>query len=109
MANTILRAGTYGAGREVLRKALSEHLPFKTSGALRGEEWTQDMVTVFDLGWLNAEESNTFMIDHIAGITYVVYSYETPIAWVRADGHVHYVEQRFSPTTSKHQGMLYMM
>jgi hypothetical protein len=46
-------------------------------------------------------------------MTYVVYSYATPIAWVTrsADGsaHVHRVEQRFSRTTSKHQGMLYMM
>lgn len=35
-------------------------------------------------------------------VDYVVYSYGTPIAWHTIDGW-YVVEQKFSPTTSKHQ------
>lgn len=41
---------------------------------------------------------------------YVVYSYATPIAWVTIHGNaesVYRVSQKFSVTTSKHQGRLY--
>ena len=107
--NTVLRASTYGNGRAILDRALSERLPFRTSGALHGEKWDRSMVERRDLGALNTEEANAFMIDFLAGITYVVWSYQTPIAWVKSDGSVHKVSQRFSVTTSKHQGLLYML
>lgn len=109
MSKTILRASTYGKGASVLHKALSEHLPFSTSGALRGDVWAQDMVTRYELGSLNTEEANRFMVDHLAGIAYVVWSYRTPIAWVLTDGTIYRVGQRFSPTTSKHQGKMYLL
>lgn len=105
----MLRAATYGNGRATLDKALSEHLPFRTSGSLRGEKWDRSMVERRDLGALNTEEGNRFMVDFLAGIAYVVWSYETPIAWVRQDGVVYRVAQRFSVTTSKHQGMMYRL
>jgi len=40
---------------------------------------------------------------------YVVFSYSTPIAWWTERHGWHKVEQKFSPTTSKHQGRLYLV
>lgn len=40
--------------------------------------------------------------EDVNGLTYAVYSYGTPIYWV-SNGHTYQVEQKFSPTTSKHQ------
>jgi len=41
-------------------------------------------------------------------IDFVVKSYATPIAW-RARGRVYKVKQKFSSTTSHHQGKLYLL
>jgi hypothetical protein len=106
----MLKAAMYGKGRENLHKALSERLDFTTGGSLKGERWDASFTTVElkDLGRLNSEESNRFFVDFLSvGITYVVWSYDTPIAWVRGDGTVYRVEQRFTVTTSKHQGAIY--
>jgi hypothetical protein len=103
----MIHASTYGKGRTLLHKALTEHLPFKTSGALRGDIHPLPH-SVPPLGELDREEADAFRLDaESVGITYVVWSYVTPIAWVRKDGTVYRVQQRFSRTTSKHQGMLY--
>ena len=37
------------------------------------------------------------------GIAYVVYSYATPIMWETKSGKVVQVQQKFSPTTTRHQ------
>ena len=108
------RAATHGAGRDVLNKALTEHKAFQTSGALRGEEWERDTVSLWDLGELPRGENgidwtSAFMMDHLAGIAYVVWSYQTPIAWVRKDGKITRPNVRYSRTTSKHQGTLYLL
>lgn len=42
-------------------------------------------------------------------VVYTVVSYETPIAWVRRDGSVHRVNQKWTPTTSKHQSLLSLL
>jgi|SRR6478735_11167946 len=104
-----VRAAIHGKGREALVKALTEHEPFTTSGALKGERWERDSVTNWDLGRLTDHPAwaNAFMIDHLAGINYVVWSYGTPIAWVRKDGAVVKPDVTYSVTTSKHQGFLY--
>ena len=52
-------------------------------------------------GRLNAEESAK-LINDAQSIEYVVFSYDTPIAWHTAEGW-YIVEQKFSVTTSKHQ------
>jgi hypothetical protein len=39
-------------------------------------------------------------------IAYTVYSYRTPIAWECADGSVWVPPVTYSPTTSRHQGLL---
>jgi len=38
--------------------------------------------------------------------SYVIYSYATPLAWLRSDGSWAYVDHRYSVTTSKHQSHL---
>lgn len=104
----MIQAATHGKGRDNLRKALSEHLPFKTSGALRGEQVNGIVYAASVKGQLNDAEDRQFFID-AHDIVYVVYSYDTPIAWVKRDGTVHIVDQKFSVTTSKHQGNLYLL
>lgn len=61
-----------------------------------------------DAGWLEGADLASFEVDATA-IRYVVYSYYTPIAWQTLSGRWHIVRQRFTPTTSKHQGRLYML
>lgn len=39
-----------------------------------------------------------------SAVSYVIYSYETPIAWRTQDGAWHVPDTRYSVTTSKHQG-----
>lgn len=59
-------------------------------------------------GRLQGADLEAFNRDN-GSITYVVWSYATPIAWVTDDSRVHKVAQRFSVTTSKHQGKLYLL
>lgn len=103
----MIQAATHGKGRANLTKALSERLDFKTSGSLKGERTNR---IVHSTGYLNAEERQTLK-DHESGdgVVYVVTSYSTPIAWVTSTGHVHRVAQKFSVTTSKHQGFLHYL
>ena len=101
-----MRVGIRGAGLAKLRSALQECTPFTTSGALRGDAWGRNTVSRWDLGELNTTESNRFMLDHLTGIAFVVWSYETPIAWVLDNGAVYHVSQRFSVTTSRHQSLI---
>jgi hypothetical protein len=56
-------------------------------------------------GRLSTDEADRFWADHKA-IVYIVYSYGTPIAWVLDDGTTYKVAQKFSVTTSRHQGTL---
>lgn len=52
-------------------------------------------------GRLSGADRERFYQD-VKGLTYAVYSYGTPIYWV-SNGETYLVEQKFSPTTSKHQ------
>ena len=62
----------------------------------------------WDSGRLSGVDYEQFRKD-APNIVYVVTSYATPIAWVTRDGSVHKVAQKFSVTTSKHQGKLYLL
>lgn len=104
----MIKAAIRGEGYSNLRKALAQRLDFKTSGALRGERYGDYKPSTWDSGRLDGEDLKAFKIDREM-MTYVVYSYATPIAWVTSDGCVHYVEQKFSLTTTKHQGLMYML
>lgn len=59
--------------------------------------------SVTGVGALNSTERQR-LFDDVPHILYTVYSYATPIAWVRNDGSTYVVEQDFSVTTSKHKG-----
>jgi hypothetical protein len=98
----MIRAAMYGAGRSKLIYALENEQEFKTSGSLSG---VKDIET---FGQLNEKEIKLLKQDwYTVGVRYYVVSYKTPIAWVRNDGKIHRVNQKFSITTTKHQGMLY--
>lgn len=89
----------------VTAAAIAAREPFTTSGALRGEEIVHPFVYP---GRLNDEEAAQLRAD-LPGITYVVFSYATPIAWFHRDNGWHKVAQKFSMTTSHHQGVLYLI
>jgi hypothetical protein len=87
-------------------EAIRDRIPFTTSGALRGEECVSSYPYS---GWLDKAEREALSTDGMAGlIDYIVWSYATPIAWHRTDGTWHIVDQKFSMTTTKHQGNLYL-
>lgn len=77
--------------------------PFNThNGTLYGE------TAVSSYGRLPSEwRHNLFQADSHGDIAYIVYSYETPIAWVLQDGTEVRPPVKYSVTTSKHQGRLY--
>lgn len=60
-------------------------------------------------GELNDEEAATYAMYRREGNTFVVYSYSTPIAFWNETYGWHKVDQKFSPTTSKHQSRLYLI
>lgn len=85
--------------------AIGNREPFNTHGALCA---TAHKVGPWDSGRLSGADLDQFRED-MAKIVYVVWSYVTPIAWVTEDGTVYKVSQRFSVTTSQHQGKLYLL
>jgi len=90
--------------REVA-EAIRDRVPFNTYGALRAEEIVHPYV---HSGRLNEQETADLNCD-LPQIDYVVWSYSTPIAWHCEDGRWHRVAQKFSMTTSHHQGKLYLL
>ena len=86
-------------------EAIRDREDFNTSGALKGR--SVDGLTFWDQGRLDGPDLDTFEND-CRTIDYVVTSYATPIAWHSPDGW-HVVEQKFSVTTSRHQGNLYLI
>lgn len=82
---------------------IRDRVPFKTSGALKSSEFS------LGVGILSDAADLTRWHQDANGVTYVVYSYDTPIAWYTPDRGWYKVGQRFSVTTSKHQGKLYLI
>lgn len=94
-------------GREVA-EYIRDRKPFKTYGALQAESFgPRPGYGYISSGRLQGADLDKFREDR-DDITYVVWSYATPIAWETYDGRTHKVAQRFSVTTSKHQGQLYL-
>lgn len=58
----------------------------------------------YTVGMLSGDDRDQFAAD-VESIDYLVYSYDTPIAWHTPDGW-HLVTQKFSVTTSCHQGQV---
>lgn len=87
---------------------IASRTPFKIStGNLRGEAMPEGTRYIY-AGWLNEAEAARLYAD-TRRIRYVIFSYQTPIAWVLDDGSTYRVSQRFSMTTSHHQGRLYTL
>ena len=85
-------------------EAVGRHEEFDTHGALYARTGPRGIGS----GRLNQAEAAQFWTDH-PDIVYVVASYATPIAWVVRGGRVHVVGQKFSVTSTKHQGNLYLL
>ena len=85
-------------------EAIGRHEEFDTHGAL----YARKSSCGIGAGYLNTTEATQYWEDR-PDIVYVVVSYSTPIAWVTRSGRVHRVAQKFSVTTTKHQGRLYLL
>lgn len=57
------------------------------------------------MGMLNDDERRRLEAENEHNTVYVVWSYNTPIAWCVADAW-HFVTRKFSPTTSRHQSIV---
>lgn len=89
--------------------AIRDREDFRTSGALMAE--STGRLGSWDSGRLSGADLDAFRLDCQA-IDYCVWSYSTPIAWHVTGPNTdrwHVVAQRFSPTTTKHQGNLYLI
>lgn len=89
-------------------EAIRDREEFKTSGALSADRHDPTSPYLYS-GYLSGEDAEALTRDLRVGIDYVVLSYSTPIAWHKVDGTWHKVEQKFSRTTTKHQGNLYLI
>jgi len=98
----IIEAGTHGAKGAALVKALQDHKPFRTGGALKGIACNDG-----NTGMLRGPDLDRFYAD-ANKIIFVVKSYVTPIAWVTEDGTVYHVAMSFTRTTSRHQSVVRM-
>lgn len=87
-------------------EAIRDRQDFDTHGALKGRNVRS--CTAWDAGRLTGPDLVRFN-DDCSHILYVVWSYATPIAWCTLSGRWHKVAQKFSSTTSKHQGNLYLI
>ena len=82
--------------------------PFTTYGALRGGPPVGSLTERGAMGRLPTEHADALLADHRRGrVTYIVWSYGTPIAWhVTRRGWV-VPDVSYSLTTSRHQGQLW--
>ena len=90
---------------------IRDRKPFRTHGALFadtiGENGTGRLP--YYPGNLTATDDRLRWDTDKSSIDYIVFSYATPIAWHTTDGRWHKVSQKFSMTTSHHQGRLYLI
>ena len=77
---------------------------FKTNGALKGVAKPGHRI---DRGEMSVRDYDFLRGDrNYYGIDYVIYSYETPIAWLRGDGEWAMPEAGYTPTTKKHKATI---
>ena len=76
---------------------------FKTNGALKGvakPEWIDfGTMRVWDNALLYSDQNSY-------GVDYVIYSYSTPIAWLRGDGSWFMPVADYSVTTTRHKNTI---
>ncbi|MFM9442570.1 hypothetical protein [Streptomyces acidiscabies] len=88
-----------------VRRALAARQPFTTYGALSATDRRSYCVGRLPEWWADRYRSAA----DAGRITYQVYSYSTPIAWVLDDDTAVMPQVRYSATTSRHQGLLYAL
>lgn len=77
-----------------VQNAIAKRQTFTTHGAMRGEVGEVSTVGQLDRKWRAS----------VARATYVVYSYETPIAWVDRETNTWVIpSDKYSVTTTRHQ------
>ena len=94
-------------------QAIANRETFTTSGSFSARVLPDGGLGAWDSGRLSGADLDKFRKD-CNNIEYVVWSYATPIAWYVAPsatikGGWYKVAQKFSVTTSKHQGNLYLI
>lgn len=86
-----------------IAKKLLARESFRTNGELKGvakPEWIDfGKISVTDYGFLHGDRYNY-------GIDYVIYSYSTPIAWLRGDGEWAMPAADYSATTGRHKATI---
>lgn len=96
--------------RTTTRKAaglIASLTPFETKGALAGRlEWYPASTGQLPADWREQLRKD---IDGSDGSSYIVYSYATPIAWHTEAFGWTVPDAKYSVTTSRHQGQLYMI
>lgn len=97
---------TISSRSQFVPQMIRDRQPFNTYGALSAEAVKPGSHR--GSGHLDSGHREKFFADsHL--IDYIVWSYATPIAWHKTDGTWFRVQQKFSVTTSKHQGKLYLI
>ena len=84
--------------------ALAHLLPFESHGAMRAVPYAPSATGRLDAHWRWRYQDD----QNAPGIVYTVLSYDTPIAWIRADGKVGMPSVTYSSTTTRHQNLCRM-
>ena len=82
--------------------AIAKGQDFQTHGALSGIANPSGWIGTGEMPPEHRERLNRDLAT--GNVTYVIYSYQTPIAWKMRDGSVRRPRHRYSVTTSQHQG-----
>ncbi len=80
---------------------LNAREPFQSHGAMSAYGFPPSRTGLLPWEWVEAYRADR----ENPGISYVVYSYQTPIAWVRKDGETVIPDVGYSVTTTRHQGL----
>lgn len=89
-----------------LRDILRDQETFSNSTkSFRGRPWNE--CTVPHVGHMDESERLILRSDiDNYGLTYMVWSYRTPVGWLRNDGYWRVTQRDYTKTTAKHLGKL---
>lgn len=95
-------------GWQGLLSLIKSNDEFRTStDSFRGTHWNADSAKLPNRGQMPEHAYNTLeRLHRTRGINYVVWSYQTPIAYRTTDGCWHIPNVRYSNTTSRQQGLV---
>jgi len=89
---------------------IAQRIDFTSHGALSSRTYTSDdFAPNYYGGQLPREHLDALIAAHKAGTVYVVFSYETPIAWYSEHNNTWTIPNvKYSITTTQHQGQVYL-